>query len=793
MPWEIVKGGGKCESGQWAVVKKGSGETEGCHDSRDAAMQQLRALYASEEDMAELPNGWRGPIAALDIPTGDVRMLMTPPGGLRTRRYPMSFTRQHIGSETDIWIGTIDRAWVQRSAEGEFDELWGEGSFDLGGEDGREAARMLMKGLETVSIHPDQVTFEQWFIKGSYGVDYERVEPEVAVDISGDFPQLREGFSAKDVMTDWRLASVALVSIPAFDEARIEPVFDYKPTVEQPQFSGSAMVALRPDNPERLALATGSAAEDLHVTLAYLGDVAELECESKDAEFIAANVALGWTEQKRPMAAKVAGYGVLGDKGAVVVFLNGGDLALAHGQAKAALSDTDKVFAEQHAPFLAHLTLGYPADGDHQADMLSEAAKMVGQELTFSKVSFDWGPERVDWALFEEDKEDEEEEDCEPIIAAITGNLSLPVARDRKMKWDGHKARQTVAKWASSDGSGDLEKINWTKFGQAFLYRGKPKSGNSTYAEGESGYRVEDFKGGFATVIDGQLTIVPNGAIGLAGGHGITAMNVPEAEKKALKRKLCSLYARVRSVHKDFPDCPFEGKDADTSLLAAVGGQTFEAADFADPQLTGPTPLTVTEDGRVFGHVALWNSCYQASPALGSCTKPPRSRTEYARFHVHGARLSDGSTLPVGVITFGEGHRDHGGLRAAQAAYANIATAAAKVRAGEDEFGVWVSGRVLDAFADRAYDLLLSPLSGHWEPDADAGGLEMLAAHVVVAPGFKVSRIVASLGEGGEIEAIQFTGPFREGDEAERQLNLQRRFGCDPDTRARAALARMGL
>lgn len=47
MPWKIEKGNQKCNEGQYAVVKE-NGEVEGCHDSRESALKQLRALYASE-------------------------------------------------------------------------------------------------------------------------------------------------------------------------------------------------------------------------------------------------------------------------------------------------------------------------------------------------------------------------------------------------------------------------------------------------------------------------------------------------------------------------------------------------------------------------------------------------------------------------------------------------------------------------------------------------------------------------------------------------------------------------
>jgi len=37
-------------------------------------------------------------------------------------------------------------------------------------------------------------------------------------------------------------------------------------------------------------------------------------------------------------------------------------------------------------------------------------------------------------------------------------------------EWDAGEARQRIAKWASSDGSGDKNKIDWAKYRRAFLW-----------------------------------------------------------------------------------------------------------------------------------------------------------------------------------------------------------------------------------------------------------------------------------------------------------------------------------
>ena len=42
---------------------------------------------------------------------------------------------------------------------------------------------------------------------------------------------------------------------------------------------------------------------------------------------------------------------------------------------------------------------------------------------------------------------------------------------EREHEWDGAAAEQTVREWASSDGSGDPETIDWSAYSRAFFYR----------------------------------------------------------------------------------------------------------------------------------------------------------------------------------------------------------------------------------------------------------------------------------------------------------------------------------
>lgn len=182
---------------------------------------------------------------------------------------------------------------------------------------------------------------------------------------------------------------------------------------------------------------------------------------------------------------------------------------------------------------------------------------------------------------------------------------------------------------------------------------------------------------------------------------------------------------------------------ASRALVAAGGPDTPPRAWFADPLLEGPTPLTVTDDGRVFGHAALWGTCHIGRE--GVCLTPPRSEAEYAYFRTGEVTCDDGDCVPVGQITVGTGHAAlSAGARDAAAHYDHTGTAVADVAAGEDEWGVWLAGSVRSGATDEAVRVLrASAISGDWRKIG--GNLELVAALAVNVPGFPVPRTSAGV------------------------------------------------
>lgn len=165
---------------------------------------------------------------------------------------------------------------------------------------------------------------------------------------------------------------------------------------------------------------------------------------------------------------------------------------------------------------------------------------------------------------------------------------------------------------------------------------------------------------------------------------------------------------------------------------------------FDNPGLKKPTALTVTDDGKVFGHIAAWHVDH-IGMAYG--TRPPRSKSKYAFFHTGVVRTEEGADMPVGQLTLAGGHA---GLEAsAQEAvrhYDDTASAVADVHAGEDAYGIWVSGALRPGTTpEQIRSLRASAPSGDWRPIK--GALELVAVCQVNVPGFPIARARVASGQ----------------------------------------------
>jgi hypothetical protein len=190
--------------------------------------------------------------------------------------------------------------------------------------------------------------------------------------------------------------------------------------------------------------------------------------------------------------------------------------------------------------------------------------------------------------------------------------------------------------------------------------------------------------------------------------------------------------------------------------VAASGGVWKPpAAWFSDPKLSLPTPITVTDDGRIYGHAAQWGVCHIGYD--GVCVQAPHE-DEHPYYRTGEIVCADGGRVAVGQITVGTGHADtHLGANPAAEHYDNTGAAVADVSVGNDQHGIWVAGAVRPG-ADplRVYELQAAgQVSGDWR--RIGGQLRLVGLLAVNVPGFPVPKMRARVA-GGQVQALVAAG-----------------------------------
>jgi hypothetical protein len=173
--------------------------------------------------------------------------------------------------------------------------------------------------------------------------------------------------------------------------------------------------------------------------------------------------------------------------------------------------------------------------------------------------------------------------------------------------------------------------------------------------------------------------------------------------------------------------------------LVASTGWCAPSEWFKNPEFDHPTPMTITDEGRVFGHLAEWSTCHVGFE--GICVSPPHSASGYAYFLTGYVQTADGP-VATGPISLGGGHaRDGLSMRGAIAHYDSTSTAVCDITVGEDDFGIWTAGWVRPGVSqEQVVAVRASAPSGDWREVAP-GQMEMIAALSVNAPGFVVPRV----------------------------------------------------
>ena len=119
----------------------------------------------------------------------------------------------------------------------------------------------------------------------------------------------------------------------------------------------------------------------------------------------------------------------------------------------------------------------------------------------------------------------------EPLVAKAVGFESGPVYEGSS--WDADAAVARVRRWASRDGSGDKETIDWGKYRRAFAWY------DASNPENFGSYKLPHHD-----VVDGRLVVHKRGvyaaAAALQGARG--GVGIPEGELEAVKRHIAAHY-----------------------------------------------------------------------------------------------------------------------------------------------------------------------------------------------------------------------------------------------------------
>lgn len=217
--------------------------------------------------------------------------------------------------------------------------------------------------------------------------------------------------------------------------------------------------------------------------------------------------------------------------------------------------------------------------------------------------------------------------------------------------------------------------------------------------------------------------------------------SVAIVDEAAFVEARMGLVAAVRAVRKEWFSDPGFGNGS-TNHQDSNGDErlVWQEPEHPEEEPQFGCPLTITDDGHIYGHAALWYRCHVGY--MGTCVRPPKEPAAY-RGYLTGERIPGVATGP---LVFKTTHaKDHLSAAAAQAHYDNTGAAPADLTIGPDAYGIWVSGALRSDATEMDIEILrASALSGDWRPVA--GRHRLVGILAVSAPGFRVARALAASG-----------------------------------------------
>jgi 2'-5' RNA ligase len=188
---------------------------------------------------------------------------------------------------------------------------------------------------------------------------------------------------------------------------------------------------------------------------------------------------------------------------------------------------------------------------------------------------------------------------------------------------------------------------------------------------------------------------------------------------------------------------------------------------FAAPSLDGPTPLTITDEGQIFGHVG--DGCHLSQRGCVHIRDATQSR-DFRRFN-RGQVVVEGGRVNAGQITLVGGHPSGpaGGMlsaAAAEAHYNDTRSAVADVTVGWDDINdlPYFAGALRsDVTPEQIRALTAAGISGDWRliPGSGDPARQLIALPAVNAPAFGIPRslVASAYVVDGEVQTL-IMGPI---------------------------------
>lgn len=572
-----------------------------------------------------------------------------------------------------------------------------------------------------------------------------------------------------------------------------------------------AMIALIPsrDDAARVAVDDGEPVDDLHLTLAYLGDAVAFDADARETIIdTVSRYASGPIESE---AFAVSTFNPHTDERDTCVVLgigntNGQRLTDLRSNVISTLGGMPGLnLPEQHSPWVPHVTLAYSDDPELAVKLRDRAGP-----ITFDRLRFAFGGDIVDVPLNTADDGVSSEEGVPSAVTITTAAGDCPPDQhkmddgtcmdDNEMTYVDEAWSGTLAFEGVETGDGRLfalGSLDWAPLPEPLMYQPANVGGhNESFIVGEIaqiGRRGNELFG-WGTVFGNALAGEHGPGIRnmmKVGGVSVDVDNVKDADVEYVYREVgdglagdvspfgkpeMTIFHRGRirgATLVAFPafvgaelsfvgepsvttastltddDCGCKG-ESEGVIVAASHTITIpdlpQASWFSEPtDVSIHGAVTVTDAGRVYGYLAPNGVTHR-----GKKTRVPMRNVDYSRWMNKETIVEGGGRVVTGVITMNCGHAPtmgYGTLADRIEHYDNSCSIVANVRIGENKNGVWIAGALTYGVTpDQVTRMLGCQLSGDWQPHPDRPGVrEFIAALLVPVPGFPMARTMASV------------------------------------------------